>query len=246
MINRFTLQEQQFLIGNSDSVTSYIVKLIETSSNKVILPCSLNDMAMASENDYWSKIYCRVSYCLTDGMPLVWYFNFKYSLSCERVYGPDLMRDILNKSQSLDVKHFFYGASKDTLFNLKNNVKKAYPKINIEGMISPPYRKLTIGEEANYLNKIKLTNSNVLWIGLSSPKQVELAVRWQKLLPGVTIMCVGAAFDFIAGSKVSAPSIIQRVGLEWLFRLITEPSRLYKRYLIQIPKFILKELFLLF
>lgn len=246
MIYKKKLKTKQFLLGENKEVTNYILKLAEENTSCVILPCSLNDMAVSADSLYWEKIYRKISFCVTDGMPLVWFFNLKYKLDCERVYGPDLMRDLLKKSQLIGLKHFFYGSSVETLKDLNQKTKKIYPNLNIVGMVSPPYRKLLVSEEAEYLKEIRMSQADILWIGLSSPKQVELAVKWQMFLPNVTIICVGAAFDFIAGSKIFAPQIIQKLGLEWLFRLITEPKRLYVRYLIMIPRFLIKELFFVF
>lgn len=88
------------------------------------------------------------------------------------------------------------------------------------------------------LDVIRRSKTTVLWIGLSSPKQVQLALRWRSKLPGVSIMCVGAAFDFVAQAKPSAPQWMKQLGLEWLFRLVTEPQRLWKRYLVDVPVFL--------
>lgn len=244
------LDKLNFLIGGRSATTDLILKKIETKGSFVLLPTSLNDLASINENKKLSKIYQKVDFCVTDGMPLVWFFNFKSILSgkgkiAERIYGPDLMKDVLEFGNS-KTSHFFYGSSEHTLFELEKNIKKLAPKVKIIKMISPPYRKIALFEEANFIIEIIKSRADVLWIGLSSPKQVELAVRWSYFLPNTKIMCVGAAFDFLAKKQAMAPKMIQNLGLEWLFRLLIDPLRLWRRYLILIPKFIFKRIYYFF
>lgn len=249
-MNQIKLANLNFLIGGREAVTDLVLKKIMKRGSFVLLPTSLNDLASIEENKNLKKIYQKVDYCVTDGMPLVWFLNLKSIFRgkgsiAERIYGPDLMKDILEFGNN-KTSHFFYGSSDQTLFDLEKNLKKISPKIKIIEMISPPFRKLTLLEEANYVNKIRKSRADVLWIGLSSPKQVELAVRWSNLLPNTKIMCVGAAFDFLAKKQAMAPKIIQNLGLEWLFRLFIDPRRLWRRYLILIPKFIFKKIYYFF
>ena len=242
MIKEYYYSNHKFLAGKKKNIVNYLFNLIIKRRSAVILPCSLNDLAESSENLNLRKVYKKVDFNVTDGMPLVWFFTIKLKVLCERVYGPDLMLEILKKSQHTELKHFFYGSSGETLSKLEKYIIQLFPKIKIVGSISPPYRKLNLIEEAHYLHQIRTKKIDLLWVGLSSPKQVELAVRWKNFLPNTTILCVGAAFDFIADSKIKAPKLIQLLGLEWLFRLSTEPRRLYKRYLIKIPSFLIRTL----
>ncbi|NCO12596.1 MAG: hypothetical protein AUJ41_04100 [Candidatus Pacebacteria bacterium CG1_02_43_31] len=249
-MKKFLINNLNFLVGKRNTITQLVLKKINEKKGFILLPTSLNDLASIDENKKLREIYQKVDFCVTDGMSLVWFFNFKSLFKrekgmAERIYGPDLMKNILEFGD-INVSHFFYGSSWQTLSNLENYLKKLSPNIKIVKMISPPFRKLTLIEEATYIIKIIKSRADVLWIGLSSPKQVELAARWSHFLPNMKIMCVGAAFDFLARRQVMAPKIIQKLGLEWLFRLIMNPVRLWRRYLISIPGYILKKIYFFF
>lgn len=248
MINLFNTFN--FKVGKRETITNFILNKIVEKKGFTLLPTSLNDLASVDFDLSLKKSYQKISFCVTDGMPLVWFFNFKKlikkeKLTAERVYGPELMRDVLVNGNK-NTNHFFYGSSQETLLSLENNIKKIAPQTKVLELISPPFRNLTLAEEAMYILKIRKSQADVLWIGLSSPKQVVLAGRWSKFLPGVAIMCVGAAFDFLAEKKVMAPDLIKSTGFEWLFRLLIEPKRLWKRYLVVIPRFLFKKFYFLF
>jgi len=241
------LEGLDFLVGARDEVTNFIFKQITGHTSFVLLPTSLNDIASINGNLPLTRKYQEVDYCLTDGMPLVWWFNLECFFlrkkeKIQRLYGPTLMRDILGKSDN-QVKHFLYGSSPQTITNLAKEIIKLNPSIKIVGKISPPFGDLSLADEASFLAEIRKVKADVLWIGLSSPKQVYLATRWKHFLPQVGVMCVGAAFDFLSKKQPMAPRFVQKVGLEWLFRLFVSPKRLWKRYLILIPIYLFKKLF---
>lgn len=236
------LQSLNFIFGKKTEITDFLLNQISQKKSLVILPASLNDLAVTDADQNLKNIYKKVNFCVTDGMPLVWFFFWKNLLKVERVYGPTLMTDIL-KLGTKDLKHFFYGSSEKTIKNLKKELKNKHATLQIVGMISPPFRELSSYEEAHYLSDIRREKADVLWLGISSPKQVQLAVRWKKFLPNTVIFCVGAAFDYVAGTTMKPPVWMQKIGLEWFFRLATNPRRLAKRYLLNIPKFLLRRFF---
>lgn len=238
-----TIESLAFTVGSYNNVITEILRKITLKKNFILLPCSLNDLYSVSENSQTKKLYQKVDIITTDGMPLVWYSKLKLKKNIERVYGPDLTYDILKKTQGKKYKHCLYGTTKENLEKLELEIKKFAPKINIVLKIAPPFRPLTAAEEKEYIDKIKKNKVNILWIGLNSPKQVELAAKWKEKLPKTSFFCVGAAFDFVAKNKPIAPKFMKENGLEWLFRLVSEPKRLYRRYLIQVPKYLLKKLF---
>lgn len=242
MINSI-ISSLPFVIGRYDEVVKKIISTINQKKSNIILPCSLNDLSIISQNSSLKKIYDKVNIFTTDGKPLVWWMILKNKRAVDRVYGPDLMKDIIINTQGKNHKHVLFGSGKKTLNKLLLEIKKFAPKTNIRLNISPPFKKLSSKENDQYLDKIKSVKPTVLWIGLSSPKQVEFAAKWKKRLPHTTIFCVGAAFDFIAGTKPMAPRWMQNISLEWFFRLITEPRRLWKRYLVDIPLFLLRTCF---
>ena len=233
-----------FLVASFSEVTSFLRKQLSLKKSFIVLPYSLNDF-YNSEKDYLNnKFYKDIDFATTDGMPLVFYFSFINKLKnlgvkkIDRVYGPDLMEEILSNDKKF--KHFLCGTNENTLVKLEQELCDLNKKIKIVGSYDPPFAEVNFYKKM-VLEKVKKSGAEVLWIGLSSPKQVELASFIKKNHKNIKIFCVGAAFDFLAGTKKQAPKIMQKVGLEWFFRMLTEP-RLLRRYLINIPSFILRKL----
>lgn len=167
-----------------------------------------------------------------DGMPLVWIGKLRGSKVIQRTYGPDLMLTVCAESQEKGYKHYFFGGAEQTMPLLLKNLKQKFPKLNVAGYFIPPFRKINQIEEQNVIDQINSTNPDILWIGLGSPKQDFWMHNHRSKLNVPIIVGVGAAFDFLAGTKRQAPRWMRRCGLEWLFRLGSEPKRLWKRYII--------------
>jgi N-acetylglucosaminyldiphosphoundecaprenol N-acetyl-beta-D-mannosaminyltransferase len=172
-----------------------------------------------------------------DGMPLVWLCRMKGQRTTERVYGPDLMLALCERSQSLGYRHFFYGASPEVLEALTARLCQRYPELQVAGTYAPPYRPLDAGEDLAIVRRIQESRPDILWVGLSTPKQERWMADHVERLGVPVLIGVGAAFDFHSGFKRQAPRWMQRNGLEWFFRLLCEPRRLYRRYLTNIPLF---------
>lgn len=177
-----------------------------------------------------------------DGMPLVWISRFKGYTNVDRVYGPDLMLAVCNDSVDHGYRHFFYGGGPGVPESLAENLQARFPGLIVVGIYSPPYRLLNQAEDEEIVRRIRSTEPDIVWVGLSTPKQEHWMADHQQKLDGAVMIGVGAAFDFHSGQKRQAPSWMQRRGLEWLFRLIMEPKRLWKRYLINNPLFLSKYL----
>jgi N-acetylglucosaminyldiphosphoundecaprenol N-acetyl-beta-D-mannosaminyltransferase len=174
-----------------------------------------------------------------DGMPLVWIGKLKGHKSINRTYGPDLMLKLCEKGQDIRIKHFFYGGREDSVRKLIYGLKGKFADLEVAGYYSPPFRDIHYREEKNIIDQINNSGADILWVGIGSPKQ-EYWMHEHRGLINVPIMIgSGAAFDFLSGAKKQAPLWMQRSGLEWLFRLISEPGRLWKRYLIGNTMFIL-------
>jgi N-acetylglucosaminyldiphosphoundecaprenol N-acetyl-beta-D-mannosaminyltransferase len=172
-----------------------------------------------------------------DGMSLVWLLRLYGYRKAGRVYGPDLMRAVCERSVEAGWSHLLYGGGPGVPETLKARLEASFPGIRIVGTYSPPFRALTESEDTDIIRRINDLQPDILWLGVSSPKQE----RWMRDHLGkaqATVMVgVGAAFDFLSGSKRQAPYWIQRSGLEWLFRLFSEPKRLWPRYR-QYPRFV--------
>lgn len=156
----------------------------------------------------------------------------------ERVYGPDLMRATLDRGRSVGLRHFLYGGDARNLDTLVASLGERYPGITIVGAEAPTFQDLSTEESKQLCERVVRASPDVVWVGLGTPRQNEFASRHAETL-GATVVGVGAAFDFLAGTKRQAPLWMQQHGLEWLFRLAHEPRRLWRRYLFGLPVFAL-------
>ncbi len=168
-----------------------------------------------------------------DGQPVRWALNLLHGAGlAERVYGPEFMLRLCHQASESGVSIYLYGgATTDVLDALVANLTAAYPGLIVAGAESPPFRALTEAEDDQVVRRINESGAGIVFIGLGCPKQDHFAYDHRERINAVQV-CVGAAFDFHAGSKKMAPSWMQRRGLEWLFRLVDEPARLWRRYLV--------------
>ena len=168
-----------------------------------------------------------------DGMPLVWLGRLRRHPIKRRVYGPELMETFCAQTSSR-YRHFFYGGAPGVVGALAQSLQKRFG-ITVVGAYTPPFRPLTLEEEAEVAAKIAEAAPDVLWVGLSTPKQERWMYEHRSVLQVPVMLGVGAAFDLNSGKLQQAPSWMRENGLEWLFRLLVEPKRLWKRYLVAIP-----------
>jgi N-acetylglucosaminyldiphosphoundecaprenol N-acetyl-beta-D-mannosaminyltransferase len=175
---------------------------------------------------------------LPDGMPSVWVGRLKGAKNMERCYGPDFFKETIISTRDKNIKHFFCGGKDGVAEDLKRVCEEKFGNKNIVGTYSPPFRELSDDEMKHLADKINSLGSNIVWIGLSTPKQEIFAYRLSKYTNVNFICTVGAAFDFHTGRVKQAPMWVQSIGMEWFFRLITEPKRLWKRYIEIVPLFI--------
>jgi N-acetylglucosaminyldiphosphoundecaprenol N-acetyl-beta-D-mannosaminyltransferase len=147
------------------------------------------------------------------------------------------MLALCDRSQVRGYRHFFYGASPEVLDALTERLRARFPALQVAGTYAPPYRRLDAFEDSQIVQLIKQAKPDVVWVGLSTPKQERWMADHVEQLCAPALIGVGAAFDFHSGRKRQAPRWMQRSGLEWLFRLLSEPRRLYRRYLVNIPLF---------
>jgi N-acetylglucosaminyldiphosphoundecaprenol N-acetyl-beta-D-mannosaminyltransferase len=184
------------------------------------------------------QIHNRAGLVTPDGMPLVWLLWWHGHRRADRVYGPDLMAAVFEAGRRQGWRHFLYGARPETLARLEANLRAHFPGALIVGRYSPPFRPLTEEEDAAVTAMICASGADIVWVGLSTPKQERWMASHRQRLTAKALIGVGAAFDFHANTVPQAPRFVQRSGLEWLFRLATEPRRLWRRYLTNIPVFI--------
>jgi N-acetylglucosaminyldiphosphoundecaprenol N-acetyl-beta-D-mannosaminyltransferase len=165
-----------------------------------------------------------------DGMSIVWILKLSGQSHVSRVYGPDLALAVFERGIGYGWRHYFYGGAPDVPGMLAEKMQEKFPGLIVSGTYSPPFRQLTPEEEDTITEMITQTAPDIIWVGISTPKQDRWMARFAQKVDAPVLIGVGAAFDFLAGKKKQAPLWMQRNGLEWLFRLLTEPRRLWKRY----------------
>lgn len=184
--------------------------------------------------------YNRSLLTTPDGMPLVWLARWHGYKDTTRVYGPDLMLAACDRGRAAGLRHFFFGGLPGVAETLSHKLTQRFPGLIVAGTFTPPFRDLRPDEFAQLQTAVAAARPDVLWIGLSSPKQELFMAANRPLLETGVLIGVGAAFDFLSGRIPQAPGWMQRSGLEWLHRLATEPRRLWRRYLVHNPLFVLR------
>lgn len=172
-----------------------------------------------------------------DGMPMSWVGWLQGYRQMDRVYGPDFMANLCRSSVTKGYRHYLYGGSPGVAHELKAVLERRFPELKVVGTYTPPFRRLTLEEENQLLNDIRKTEPDILWVGLSTPKQEHFMAEYVDRLGVPLLIGVGAAFDFHTGRIGEAPAWIKRAGLQWLHRLLQDPKRLWKRYLLNNPVF---------
>ena len=184
-------------------------------------------------------IHNRSGLTTPDGMPMVWAGRWAGAKNMERVYGPQLMRQLLEKAEHEAWTNYFYGGAPGVATTLAQRLLSRYPNLRIVGTHAPPFQPLSEDEDAAEVAIINAASPDLLWVGVSTPKQERWMAAHLGSLNAKVMLGVGAAFDINAGLRRSAPALMQRMGLEWLYRLIREPRRLWYRYLRNNPAFLL-------
>ena len=195
--------------------------------------------ALADRDRAYQDLLETAGVNLPDGKPLVVALNLldRAGEPFGQVRGPSFFLNCLDQGRAHGVRHFFVGGSPELLESLRAAVERRFPGIVIAGMISPPFRAMTELERMDQDGQIKASGAHVVWVGLGTPKQDFEAARICDEC-AVTTAAVGAGFDFVAGTKAEAPVWMRRLGLEWVFRLLSEPRRLWKRYLFGNARFL--------
>lgn len=236
-------KENAFILGMRVNPTSYsevcdnVKKWAYEQSSCYICVANVHMTMEAYDSPPYQEIINQADLVTPDGMPLVWTLRRMGFQDQERVYGPTLTEEILKMAADEQIPVGFFGSTAEVLDQLVLNIKKEYPLIEIGYVYSPPFKDLTDLEDEKIVAQINKSGIHILFVGLGCPKQE----KWMHAHRGkisVVMLGVGAAFDFIAGIKPQAPNWIQKSGLEWLFRLATEPKRLWRRYFYHNPRFI--------
>jgi N-acetylglucosaminyldiphosphoundecaprenol N-acetyl-beta-D-mannosaminyltransferase len=205
---------------------------------RYICVTSVHGVISAVLDSRLKSVFNAADMAAPDGMPVVWALRSFGEKAQERVYGPDLMLALCADAERQGHRLYFYGGHDDILRNLLQRLRAKFPNLAIAGEHSPPFRPLTPEEDEQCVRAILDSDADIVFLGLSTPKQDRWMNEHRGRLPGVVMAGVGAAFDFHAGRVRQAPLWMRRSGLEWSFRLLMEPARLWKRYLLVTPLFL--------
>lgn len=205
---------------------------------------NVHTTVMAHDNPDYYKVQSSSLLSIPDGKPLSVIGRKQYP-EMDRVTGPDLMRVIFEISKSKDIRHYFYGTTQENLDALLKKIKKDYPWINVVGCEPSVFRPMSEKEEIELADRINHTDPDFVWVALGAPRQEEFCYRNEGRIKGLMVG-VGGAFNVISGVIDEAPRWMQNMGLEWFYRFLKEPRRLYKRYLVTNSRFIVLNIIELF
>lgn len=217
------------LVTNMEKTVALIEENIEELRGKYICVGNVHTTVMAHDDAKYHEVQKNAAFVLPDGKPLSVYSRKHGFPEAERVTGPDLMLALFARRNGL--RHYFYGSREETLELLREKMTAQYPHLEIAGMVSPPFRALNEAEDAAEVEKINASGADIIWVGLGAPKQENWMYEHMDRVNGVMIG-VGAGFDYHAGNIRRAPMWMQKLSLEWLYRLFQDPKRLFKRYLV--------------
>ncbi len=221
-INKQILSTNISLISIED-----FLQYVFSKKNLSVAVCNINTLVSADRDKQLNEIINNFDLRVADGMPLVWYLNFN-KIKQERLNGAKIFFRVIEEGLSKNLKHYFLGSTDEVLLKMTKNLKKKYPEINIAGYFSPPVGTAYYIKQQSLKELKQIEECDILWVGLGMPKQ-EQFINLLGDLETIKIG-VGAVFEWVAGTKKQAPKVLQNAGLEWFYRLISEPRRLWKRY----------------
>lgn len=225
-------------VTNMQDTVELIVEHIEELKGQFICLSNVHTTIMSYQSEPYRIIQNAAFLALPDGSPLALVHRLRGYKEAQQVPGPDLMPALWSATENSTISHYFYGSTQETIDALCKNLEKKYPHLNIVGMEAPPFRPLTAEEDEEAVRRINDSGADIVWVGLGAPKQEEWMYEHKDRIHAL-MLGVGAGFDFHAGTVKRAPNWMRNHYLEWLYRLIQDPRRLWKRYVETNGKFVL-------
>lgn len=194
--------------------------------------CNAYTLSLAIDNAAYREALNASDLNLADGQPVAFVGRrLGHTHLHSSVRGPSLMQDLLERGQDTGLRHYFYGSTTEVCEQMGRAIASRFPAAKVVGIEAPPFRSLSDAEKTSLVRRIHDAKPDIVWVGLGTPRQDAFVHQFRDSL-GTTLVAIGAGFDFLAGTKRMAPAYLQRVGLEWAFRLVSEPRRLWRRYLV--------------
>jgi N-acetylglucosaminyldiphosphoundecaprenol N-acetyl-beta-D-mannosaminyltransferase len=222
---------------NMEAALHQTESLLDRGGKGYVCVTGVHGIMEAQTDEAFRDILNRSFLTTPDGMPTVWLGRIHGFKDMSRVYGPDYMANLCERSVAKGYRHFLYGGKEGVAEELRAELTRRFPGLQIVGTYTPPFRPLNPDEENDLRSQLESSQADVLWCGLSTPKQERFISSYYDRMPVKLMVGVGAAFDLLSGNLDEAPDWMKKSGLQWLYRLIKEPRRLWRRYLLNNPKF---------
>lgn len=220
-----------------DSAVHEIERWIAHRTNSYVCVTGAHGIIESRSDAELQSIHNNAGLVVADGRPVMWVLRALGHSDAEQVYGPDLMRAVTARSAEQGYRQFYFGGGDGVADILAQTLSAQYPALQVVGTYTPPFRAVTPEEDDEIVARINAAKPDIVWVGLSTPKQERWMAAHRGRIEAPVMLGVGAAFDFIPGLKTQAPVWMRQRGLEWFYRLVTEPRRLGRRYLHIVPTF---------
>ena len=237
MAERCKILGINFAVGTVDAAVMHVRGRLKELAGKYVTFSNVHTTVMSQEDEEYLKVQNGAAIKFPDGTPIAWQERRRGYPQAQRIAGPDFMEAMFRATMDGSVRHYFYGASEKTIENLKINLEERYPGMQVAGLYSPPFHELTEEEDEADIRRINEAAPDIIWVGLGAPKQEKWMAAHQNKVCGLMIG-VGAGFDFHGDMIRRAPVWIQRLGMEWFYRLCQDPKRLFNRYFVTNFKFL--------
>jgi N-acetylglucosaminyldiphosphoundecaprenol N-acetyl-beta-D-mannosaminyltransferase len=221
------------------SAVSLLETQIRDGGKGYVCLTGVHGVMEAQRDPGMQSLFAKALLVAPDGMPMVWMGHLQGFSTMQRVFGPDLMIEIIGGDEFRNCVHFFCGGEPGLADRLSEAMLHRFPWIRIAGTYSPPFGPMTTTEENELQRRVRMLQPDIIWVGLSTPKQERFMARYLPVLDTKLMIGVGAAFLLHTGAIQDSPGWVKRAGLQWLHRLLQEPARLWRRYLLNNPRFIL-------
>jgi N-acetylglucosaminyldiphosphoundecaprenol N-acetyl-beta-D-mannosaminyltransferase len=224
---------------NMQQAVAYLLDAVACRKKGYVCVTGVHGVMEAQKNCRFRHTLNQSLLTTPDGMPTVWCGKVAGHKQMGRVFGPDLMLNLCRESINRGFTHFFYGGNTGVAEELKQNLQTRFPGLQVVGTYTPPFRPLTMEEHFELVRQINRLKPDIIWVGLSTPKQERFMAEYLPKLDTSLMLGVGAAFDLHTGRMTDSPEWVKRSGMQWAHRLVQDPRRLWKRYLVNNPKFLM-------